>query len=473
MSARNNFSRRVKSRLLSVSLVALAGAGCATNPPTPPAISAESAAASFTARSLDDPALRHFLAENIGRDPGETWDFEALSWVAFYYQPSLEVARAQWATTRATRQTVAARPNPTVSITPGYNSNHDVGVSPWFPTINFDFLIQGDKRARQQDIAQADMEVARLGVLAAAWQVRSDVRRALIETQTAAARAESLRAQASAQQQLEGLFQQRLTLGRAAAFEVSAARIAAHKALAAAADAAAQSAAARARLAAALGVPASSLDGKKLSAPAIVALTPEAIATARRESLHSRADVLTALAKIQSVRAAIELEVAKQKPDLHVGPGYQWDQGLDKWSVAFTFELPIFHRNEGPIAEALSRHAEAVAQFTATQAATLAAIDAAVIAKNAADAQTTHAHQLRAEVTAQAARVEERLAQGAADQVERMTSALDLAAAEVAEQEASTAVWLAAGQLEDALQLPFPHLAALADASQPTPTRTP
>lgn len=463
----------MKPRLPLSSLVALACAGCATTTPTPPAITADSAAASFATRSLDDPGLRRFLSENLGRDPGETWDFEALSWVAFYYQPTLGIARAQWATARAMRETAAARPNPTVSLTPGYDTTHQTGVSPWFPAINFDFLIQGDKRARQQDIAQADMEVARLGVLAAAWQTRSDVRRALIETQTAAARAESLRAQASAQQRLEKLFQQRLALGRSAAFEVSAARIAAHKALAAAADATAQSAAARTRLAAALGLTATALDGKKLSATANVALSSEALASARRESLRSRADILAALAKIQSARAALELEVAKQKPDLHVGPGYQWDQGLDKWSVALTFELPLFHRNEGPIAEALSRHAEAAAQFTAIQAATLAAIDAAVIATTAAEAQNTLAHQLRAEAAAQAARTEERFALGAADQVDRSIAALDLATADLAEQDAAAAAWLAAGQLEEALQIPFPHLAALADATHPALTRTP
>ena len=49
---------------------------------------------------------------------------------------------------------------------------------------------------------------------------------------------------------------------------------------------------------------------------------------------------------------------------------------------------------------------------------------------------------------------------------------LDLLAAESAIADAENATALAAGQLEDALQLPSPHLAALADATT-AKSRTP
>ena len=456
----------MKNRLAFPVLAALTLASCATPPPAAPAISPETVAASFSARSLADPGLHR-------RDPGGVWDFEALAWAAFYFHPSLDVARAQWTTARANQQVAAARPNPTVSLVPGYNSTREPGLSPWFPAVNFDFLLQGDKRARQQDVARADAEVARLAVVTAAWQVRSEVRRALIDLAAATAREPGLAAQVAVQEKLATLLGERLAAGRAAATEASAARLAFMKSSAALLDVRAQAAAARGRLATAVGIPATALDGVQFVPPTAPVLSGPALVAARRESLQSRADVLAALAKISSAQAALELEYAKQQPDFHLGPGYQWDQGANKWSLALTFELPIFHRNEGPIAAAAARRGEAVASFNAAQAAAIGAIEAAALAQSAAAAQIEQARRVREEAAAQVARAQQRLDLGAADQVERQLAALELAAADAALADAGSAAALAAGQLEDALQLPFPHLAALADAAQPPPTRTP
>lgn len=459
-------------RLAFPSIAALALAGCAVTPPAAPAVSPEAAAVNFDARSLQDAGLHAFLAENLGHEP-TTWDFETLSWVAFYFHPALAVARAQWATARATRQSVAARPNPTISLIPGYNSTREPGLSPWMPAINFDFLLQGTKRDRQQAIAAADLEVARLGVLSTAWQIRSEVRRALIDLQAAQGHERGLREQARAQEQLVKLMAQRLAAGRASASESAAARLASLRLQASLADAAAQLTGARARLAAALGLPLAALDGQHFLMPPAPALSAEALAAARRESLRSRADVLGALAKFHAAHAAVELEFAKQQPDMHLGPGYQWDQGANKWSLALTLELPLFHRNEGPIAEATARRAEAAAQFNLVQAQVIAAIDTAIAAQFSAAQQVAHLRILRDETMAQTTLVQKRFDLGAADQVERQAAAVELATAELAFADAEATAALAAGQLEDALQIPFPRLAAIADPAHPELTRTP
>src|SRR5882672_7485331 len=140
--------------------------GCAIRPaPPPPSLSAAAGAESFTGRSLHDDGLRRFLGENLSSPPSLPWDFETLSWVSFYYHPSLELARAQWATARAVERTAGVRPNPTLTFTPGYNSTRVPGVSPWMPGINFDFLFPTNgKRERQMAIARDEAEVARLGV---------------------------------------------------------------------------------------------------------------------------------------------------------------------------------------------------------------------------------------------------------------------------------------------------------------------
>lgn len=444
-------------------------AGCAT-PALPPApiLSPEKSAADYAARSLRDPALQRFLAENLGAAAGEAWDFERLTWAAFYFHPSLEVARAQWAVARAAEESAGVRPNPTLTLSPGYNFTREAGVSPWMPGIAFDFLLPtGSKRELQEAVARNEAEAARVAVFGAAWQVRSELRRALADVAVAGRREAQLRAQADSQRAVLALLEQRFAAGGIAAPDVSVARTALLRAESAAADARGQTLTARARVAAALGLPLLALEGFSLPAlPAPAVLTADVLAAARRESLQSRPDILSALAKYRAAHAALELEAAKRVPDIHLGPGYQWDQGANKWTLAISLELPLFHRNEAGIAGAIARRAEAAAQFNLVQAQAIAALDLAVATQEAAQFQLAHARDLRAEVQQQTARVQQRLDLGAADQLELQTARLDVATAETAVLDAENAAAIAAGQIEDALQLPFPHLAALAVASR-------
>ena len=455
-------------------LVAFGLGACATTRPPPPTESPETLGAKFSERSLQDAGLQAFLVENLGRTP-QTWDTEALSWVAFYYHPSLEIARAQWAASRAAQRTMGERPNPIITLSPGFNPSHDVGVSPWFPSINLDFLLpSSDKRARQQDIARAEAEAARFAVLATVWQVRIGLGAALTDAENADRRFLALRTQAELQNNVLALLEQRVAAGSGVAADVAVARIAALRAEATAAEAGRQGLAARTRTAVALGLPVAALSGISLPvAPPSAQFTADALAAARQQSLQSRSDVLAALAKLRAREAGLALETAKQQPDFHLGPGYQWDQGASKWSVALTFELPIFHRNEGPIGEAAARRDEAAAQLIAVQAQAVADIETAVAARTSAGTALDHARRAHAEIEKQNALVGQRFALGAADRIEVLTARLDLAMAAAALAEAEAAVGVADGQLEDTLQIAFPHLAALADAARVRPTRIP
>jgi outer membrane protein, heavy metal efflux system len=450
-------------RLGSVTLgVLMLLAGCATPQVDPPSLTAESGAAALAGRSLHDPKLQDFLRVNLGRVP-DTWDFESLCWVGFYYHPSLELARAQWETTRATQRTAGQRPNPTLTLSPGYNFTRETGVSPWMPSVGADFLFQSATKAkRMRQVAANDAEAARLGIVITAWQMRSELRKALIAATAAERKTAALRTQVELQQQLVGRLEQQFAAGSIAAADLSTSRSALLRSEAAAADAQTQLATGRTRVASALGIPVTALAGIALPTPSLpAALSPTALAEARQQSLQTRADVLAALAKYHSAQAALELEAAKQFPDIHLGPGYQWDQGANKWSLGISFELPIFHRNEGPIGEAVARRTEAAAQFNVVQAQAVAAIDGAVAEYEAASAQADRTRRLRHEAERQMALAQQRQELGAADQVEAQTVRLDLAITEAALVDAETAIASAAGNLEDALQVPFPNLAAL------------
>src|SRR5205085_10858795 len=126
-------------------------AGCARFEPRP--ISPETTAASFEERSFTNENLRAFLETNhvVAAWPNARWDLNALTFVAFYYQPSLAEARAQLASVRAAEITAGERPNPSVSLTPTYDTSSS---PPWIPGISWDIPIEtAGKRSKR--MAQA------------------------------------------------------------------------------------------------------------------------------------------------------------------------------------------------------------------------------------------------------------------------------------------------------------------------------
>jgi len=136
---------------------------------------------------------------------------------------------------------------------------------------------------------------------------------------------------------------------------VSEAHIALNQTLLSLREAQKQRAETRAQVADALGLPVDALNNVYISfdflthLPSAVDIPSEVI---RRQALLNRPDILGALEEYTASQAALQLEIAGQYPDIHLGPGYEWDQGDNKWSLGFSISLPVFNRNEGPIAEA-------------------------------------------------------------------------------------------------------------------------
>ncbi len=480
-----------------LAVAALALAGCAHHDYAryePRPIDPAKTAAAFETHRLDDPGLRKFLRENFRADfpltgtPEGGWDFEALCWVAFYFNPTLDVARAQWESARAAQTTAGERPNPTLTLTPGFSANPN-GASPWLPAIGADFTIEtAGKRDLRAEAARLTAESARQEVFAAAWRVRSELRSALLDIVLATRRHAALDAVLQPQQNILALLEQRRAAGAGTAAESAATRLAILKAEIAAADAARQIPLARQRVASALGMPAIVLSGIDMPVPrnAIEALRwavplfdgvgeglPDRyrVDEARRQSLHSRADVLAALARYAAAESALAVEIAKQHPDIHLGPGYQWDQGQNKWTLGVTLELPILNHNEGAIAEATARRREAAAQFNLVQAQVLAEIDGAVAAITAAGEQAVGVRRAEAELASQRALVESRLKAGGASQLDLQAARLEIITNNQVGGEAAAQIALAAGQLEDALQIPLAHLEVLAPPERAAPAK--
>jgi outer membrane protein, heavy metal efflux system len=462
-----------KKQLGPLALWAVLLAGCVHYEPRP--LAPEQTAAAFESRTLASPEVRDYLAVNIGRDfvewPPKEWDFEMLTWVAFHFHPSLDVARAQWDVAQGGIRTAAGRPNPTVGVTPGYNFHAASGVSPWFPGMTVDVPIEtAGKRAKRVAQSRQLAEAAHQNVFTAAWLVRAELRRALLDATAAERRGHALRELATLQQGTVALLEQRRQAGAVSTLDVSTARVALARAEADAGDAERLAATSRSRLAQALGVPLAALTGQRLTDPfadPAPSFSAEGLAAARRQCLQSRPDILVALATYEASQAALQLEIAKQYPDLHLGSGYQWDQGDNKWNLALTLDLPILNRNEGPIAEAEARRREAATQVVAAQARVIAELDAAQAEMAASAAQIAGLEKVDAALRRQAALVHQQLEAGGADRLEEQGAQLELAVGRLALLDARTKAVQAAGLLEDALRIPFANLRSVENDPRP------
>jgi len=259
--------RRHPSTCELFAVILMIAAGCARFDPKP--LSPSASLARLEGLSLTNVALRSFLEEQLHRElegwPSVTWNFEMLTLAALYYHTDLMVARAQWATARGAEITAAQRPNPSLTVTPGYDST-TLTPSPWIPLGFVDIPIEtaGKRRFRRAQAA-GHAEAARLQLAIAAWQVRSRLRASLIDYDTDSRKGALLQQQLSVQEHIVQLSEQQVTAGAIAPSQLLPARIGLIKLRLDLADAQRTRAEARGRLAEAIGIPGQALDETKFS----------------------------------------------------------------------------------------------------------------------------------------------------------------------------------------------------------------
>ena len=215
-------SKRVPFLLLLVPLVMT---GCAERRryEAAPIVAAETGT-SLESRNLADRGLRDFLEKNLGHLvtpwPSSNWDLNTLTLAALYFNPQIEIARAQAEAANAAVLTAGARPNPTLSISPGIPSPYLFGLDFAFP------IERHGKRGIRIAQAQSLSEAARLGLAVAAWKVRSQVRESLTAMFVAEQRSELLRLQNNLLTTQVQLLQPRLIAGEIPRPDVDSARVA-------------------------------------------------------------------------------------------------------------------------------------------------------------------------------------------------------------------------------------------------------
>jgi outer membrane protein TolC len=232
-------------------------------------------------------------------------------------------------------------------------------------------------------------------------------------------------------------------------------------------DATGQSDRARVQLANALGLPLRALDRVGCSFDGLDQFPRDLTAPeVRRDAILNRADVRGALAEYAASQSALQLEIAKQYPDLHLNPGYELDQTDNKWSLGVTLDLPVLNQNQGPIAEAKAKRAETAAHFLTVQTTAVGEIDGALAGYRAALQQAATAKTLLDNLQKRLDSIRAQAQTGEVEPLAVASAEIEFSTDAKNRLDALVRAQQALGQLEDAVQSPLTLPPTTLDATE-------
>ena len=378
--------------------ITLAGCIHYTPRPLPP----ERIVTDFSDRRLDDPrlhaALDAKLPSRTGNWPRSSWDRADLAVAMLYFNDPVAEGRAALGVVTAGRRTARQRPNPTIAILTEYAnegsqltefaSQHG-GAPLWLLGLTPDIPLDlGTRRSARIAVADLTAQQGLYDFMEVVWRERAALRRALLDvllTEREVGLLEQIGGDRQAQLEMA---RRRLQAGEASHGDLDrlvADAVADEQRLH---DARRRLSAARSALAQTLGVPVEALDSISLAwdgleephEPGGPMGQPgsQQIQRWREESLVSRADVHSAVVGYGIAEESLRLEVAKQYPQVHIGPAYTWDHGVHRLQFNLSLELPLLNQNQGPIGEAEARRVLAGARLEGTVANAYQQIDGAI-----------------------------------------------------------------------------------------------
>jgi outer membrane protein TolC len=406
--------------------------------------------AAVTARAVPSPPA------------GGTWAGADLLAVALANNAQIAEAAAKARTAEAAVRVAKVPPVATLTLTAEYSNE----ASHWLYGAGSDIPL--DYGARKSGrIGQAELAAlqARYDLAEAVWAVRTALERARAERLGADAELVLARQAVELRRERADRLDHRVAAGE----DGRGLAIVAHAELGTAqrrlADAMGRRGQADAALAKALGVSPTAVAGLPL---ADMSSPPAGSdwAGQRDAAALSRKDVLRAVVDYDLAEGALRTEIARQYPEVHIGPGYTYDHGVRKIPFNLSLVLPPADLNRAAIAQAEAKRAEAGRSLEAIQANVLSAVDQAAAGLAAAHAAVRLSRDddlPNAERARRGADAAVRAGEG--DRVDDLAARAALAEAQLNLLDARRAERTAAIDLEDALRMPFdPHeLAVLQD----------
>jgi outer membrane protein, heavy metal efflux system len=319
--------------------------------------------------------------------PFQFWGLNELTRAALYFNPKLDVAKAQLALANTAIDTANQRQNLTLSGSLARSDQANEDISPWAYGLSVDIPIEtASKRAIRVENAQYLRDAAELDLAEIAWQLRSQIAKDLIAYHENIALQQQLSRELTAHSDIVKMLEKRLALGLIDSTTLNNAKLMQQKTQIMANTLPMQLIEIRAALAADTG-----LSIEKLNAMPIRPMDVDGILTQQSELLNqenlnqpnsneqnqfktlqqnallNRLDIRRSLAKYAAAEAKIKLEVAKQTPDITLTPGYIFEFGDRIWSLGFSSLLNLLNKNQTLIAEATQLREVEGAQFEVLQ----------------------------------------------------------------------------------------------------------
>ncbi len=259
-------------------------------------------------------------------------------------------------------------------------SGRDEG-SPWVVGVATLFTLElGGKRAARLQAARAAVVLAESRLLGAVWSAVADTRRATTELAGALGAAVDAGEELRLLQRVESLERARYAEAALGASDLARTASDVQSARLSLAQAEREVLAGRASLAAALAVPVQAIVTiePELGAGDCVRLDSISVDTFVTRAMERRHEVSRALGEYALTEARVREQVARQLPDLELGPGFVWDQGVNRWTLALALPALLGSRNRGAIREAEAEREAAGLGVAAVQDSVFADIETAV-----------------------------------------------------------------------------------------------
>jgi cobalt-zinc-cadmium efflux system outer membrane protein len=372
-------------------LLAIVAGGCQSYERRPLDVSAHQAA--FLARTPESPEVQSFAATLLTQstdvlefNPNDGISCAEAEVIALVFNADLRLARLRAGVTRATAENAGLWEDPTIGV--DLTRIVESTPEPWkvFTSVGITIPISGRLEIEKQRAGvEHAAELAR--VAQQEWSVRMSVRRAWSEWSALDAQLATTREFITRVEQILSVVDKMEQAGEMARTEARLFRIE------------------KATKVAELGTLESRAQEADLRVRQLMGMSPDAplrlqasgIGPARGEQIagHTvgpdRAMVgqqspamLVAAAEYEAAEKSLELEVRKQYPDLHIGPGYGNEDGQNQVLLGLSVPIPILNANRQGIAEARARREVARAGAEATLEQILTNIRMAEVRQRAA-----------------------------------------------------------------------------------------
>jgi outer membrane protein TolC len=408
---------------------------------------------------LQNPEIAQALGR-LGVVADRGWSIDALTVAAWSLRSDIAVAAADVQTGLSAERVAGLVPNPTLGIDESSFLTNNLGdPTTWVLAAALNFVIEtGDKREIRIDQARADTETRRWHLTELLWQARAELRRGMAARDLANRSIALAEGELALRENYLDWVETQIRFGLGVGSDRLTAQTNLVRAQAQLRAARGELATAEAQIAAATGIAIENLPLTQLM-PIVTEEVPAPqsydLGAMRDIAIVNRLTVRHALADYAVTEQALRQALARQYPDVNIGPGYNYDRGDHAITIAASAIVPLLHDESAAIDQAVKTRSTAAAQFQAAQSTALAEVDSATARYRAAYTAWMDARNGETVAVTTRDEVQRRLMAGAADRGEVLTGDIGLALAQRATLDALKLTIDALGALEDSVQRPI------------------